>query len=298
MNSKKEELLAKKLAEVDALKKEIEENASGTLGSRKATKKRKVGLKTKLFWSALALFVGLPALISTISVSTMSPEKKAELLEVQKSEKISGIVKRIEAARDGSRYDELIREVEELRKISPQQASIFEAELRSAEDAIAEEQKLRELNSTGDFYIGSYVDEFGEGTGDKFVGYKGRGTFSNSATQDSKLDFWIALNNPKEFDIALYEYAGDNPVKDVFGGDTYIIRFRHADETGQVTCRNYSDRISCGPENAAKLHAALKSANQVKFLIVNQNTTSSQYSFSVNANGYSNAMRLVGEEAK
>lgn len=160
---------------------------------------------------------------------------------------------------------------------------------------LAEKERKRKLNYTGNFTLGNYTDEFGDKTQERFVGYRGVGKFSNSATEGSSLKFWIAMDSVTDFDISLYEYAGKNPVKDIFGGDEFVIRYRYSDITGQVTCKNYSDRISCGPQNSAKLHAALKEADKVKFSIYNKRTTSSQYFFNVNANGYSNAIRKLSE---
>ncbi|WP_409433335.1 hypothetical protein ACJ3XI_02200 [Litorimonas sp. RW-G-Af-16] len=314
MSSEKEKLLLKKLAEVDALKRELDaENLKAFKPAKKAKKKF---LPKLVLWGAL-IFIGLPIGIATIAELSMTPQEK-EARETERADKLDAIKIKIateKAERDAAsallRIDELVKKadlalenknaevllatVTELENLKPEKTKKYAAAIADAKAEKIEKERKRKLNFTGNFTIGNYTDEFGDRTTEKFVGYRGSGQFSNSATEGSPLNFWIALNSQTDFDISLYEYAGNNPVKDIFGGDAFVIRFKYDDQTGSVTCKNSGDRISCGPQNSAKLHNALETANQVKFSIYNKRTTSSQYSFIVNANGYTNAMRKLYE---
>lgn len=298
----KEKLLAEKRAELYALEAEVSREKA--LASKLTPKRKKVW--PKVVGGLAVIFIGLPLLISAISESALTPEQKAERaarLEASKVEreliakaaKIESLEKSIERAVLSNQEGLLVSYVAELKELDPEKAASYKDKVEKVKSANAEKERIRKLNDTGNFTIGNYTDEFGDRTSEKFVGYRGRGTFSNSATEGSALKFWVAMDGPTEFDISLYEYAGDNPVKDIFGGDAYVIRFKYSETKGQVTCKNHGNRISCGPQNSAKLHQALKISNQVKFSIYNQRTTSSQYFFTMNANGYTNAMRKLYE---
>lgn len=303
--TEKEKLLAQKIAEVEALKREIA--AQSTAAEKGKSNK---GVFKKIIVGGLALFVGIPLLVAAISEAGMTPEDKAirkaeqaEKLATAKTQReqrtketqVAALIAKLEAAVKAENTKSLVQTAESLEKIAPERIKDYENEIKNARAKELEILRVQKLNDTGNFYIGNYVDEFGDKTGKKFVGYKGNGTFSNSATEGSRLAFWVAMNSTTKFDISLYEYAGKNPVKDIFGEDEYVIRFRYSDTTSQVTCKNAGDRISCGPSNSSKLHAALKVAGKVKFSIYNRRTTSSQYSFEVNANGYTNAIRKLQE---
>jgi len=294
-----EKLLADKKAEVRALEEKLRQNNLSVTELPKKSKKKSLTI-------VILVIVGIPLLLGILSDMSMSPEEKqerevrsaaaqADRNYARKQSKIDTFTSKIDIAILANNYEELTTNLDGLRQIAPEKSKEYDGALKEVKDVYDEKERVRKLNYTGDFYIGNYVDEFGEKSEEKFIGYKGSGTFSNSATEGSKLNFWIALDSPTSFDIALYEYGGKNPVKDIFGGDAFVIRFRYEGQTSRVTCKNWGDRISCGPKNSAKLHNALKVSSQVKFSIYNERTTSSKYSFAVNANGYTNAMRKLNE---
>ena len=70
---------------------------------------------------------------------------------------------------------------------------------------------LLSLQISAEWYIGDYVDSFGDKTGNHFVGYKVKGKMQNSATSraDAFLTMLIDDNNDIRFDI--YNYSFDNP---------------------------------------------------------------------------------------
>ena len=303
MTSEKEKLIAKKLAEIESLKKEMSQD---NLGSKKEIKVNKLKLWQIILGVFILFTVVLPLSIGFIFNSSLSPEERAareiriakahtEQQAATKKRKLDAAIQNVSSSIKAKNDAQILKSISELKKISPEEASKYKNDFKLSKAAIANKERQRKLNYLGNFYIRHYVDEFGERTSDKFIGYKGSGQFSNSATEGSDLNFWIAIDSAHEFDVSLFEYAGNNPVKDIFGGDAFIIRFRYSDVTDQVVCKNNGDRISCGPKNSGKIISALKVASTVKFSIYNQRTTSSRYFFTVNANGFTNAMRKLNE---
>jgi len=297
-----EKELLRKLAEVDELKKKLNSETS----QEPFTQKPLIKKKSKWPWVVGAVFAAIVAVSMLPDPTPLTPEelaaKEARVAAIKAELKASTLEKDIlrtktslKSAIEAKQHSRVVEKYEALAKLSENSAEDFSQDYQVSKSNIEEAERIRKLNDLGNYYMGNYVDEFGDNTGQKFIGYKGSGTFSNSATEGSRLSFWIAIDSPNEFDVSLYEYAGKNPVKDIFGGDAFVMRFRYADVTGQVTCKNSSDRISCGPQNSASVINALKQANVVKFSIYNQRTTSSQYAFTVNANGFSNALRKLQE---
>lgn len=282
------------MAEVESLKAEIDREG---MSKKKSSKGKYIfgGIIAVLIVSAMAF-----------SPEPLSPEEIAAKEAIEKEDSISRLKTALAVDVLSGEEQSYIDKYNELLTLDETSALAFSDKYSSAKNIIEkrnakndaerkERERLAKLNFTGNFYIGNYVDEFGDDTGQRFVGYKGNGKFSNSATQNSALKFWIAIDSETDFDLSLYEYAGTNPVKDIFGGDKFKIRFRYDDITGNLTCSNAGDRISCGPQNSAKLINAMKTAGRVQFSIYNARTTSSQYYFEVNANGFTNAMRILNE---
>ena len=275
MVSKKEALLAEKLAEVERLKAEIQNDGvqrQYNPGSHVTKTKKKGSTFKKILIGGAALFIGLPLLLSAVTEAGMTPEEKEARKIEQESQaaarkakddsdkretEIASLTSKIEDSIKNKESKALIANYSKLEKIDSEKVKKFTAAYNEAQQLENEKERKRKLNFTGNFTIGNYTDEFGDLSGEKFVGYRGSGKFSNSATENSRLNFWIAMDSSSDFDISLYEYAGKNPVKDIFGGDEFVIRYRYSDITDQVTCKNHGDRIACGPTNSAKLHSAM-----------------------------------------
>lgn len=68
----------------------------------------------------------------------------------------------------------------------------------------------KEREKCNKWYSGNYVDDFGDPTGEGFIGYSTTGSFSNSATSNSNLNVKILVDD-NSFGIELMEYS-DNPV--------------------------------------------------------------------------------------
>lgn len=85
-----------------------------------------------------------------------------------------------------------------------------------------------EEGSYGMWNVGNYVDDFGEPTKHGYVYAEVYGTFSNSATTDSKLRvrFLIDENSMR---IQLYEYSGNHPIK----GEGFL-KFKAKNNNGEL----------------------------------------------------------------
>lgn len=133
------------------------------------------------------------------------------------------------------------------------------------------------------WHVAYYSDEFGEPTQEKFVTHRNyiRGTFSNSATQNSLLNVRFLIDK-KGIAILLYEYAGNNPVK-TYGNSLYDVLFK--DKNGH--CERYSllhrgDRIWCPKTislDGCKMHKALIRGGIIKFIIREEKYPINTYRF-------------------
>lgn len=77
--------------------------------------------------------------------------------------------------------------------------------------------------SAGEWKQKEFVDEFGDKTGDSYVGQWAEGIFSNSSTRNSKLDAHVMIDSHLNVCIDLYEYgfaANHSPV--YFNGKGYL----------------------------------------------------------------------------
>ena len=106
-------------------------------------------------------------------------------------------------------------------------------------------------NNMGMWKINYFVDKFNQLTKDKYITNKDLivGTFSNSATQDSKLNVRFIIQAENLIGIILYEYGGTNPVKSYYDatyynvyakdkyGKTYKFLARNINTTVQIMTR-------------------------------------------------------------
>ena len=162
-----------------------------------------------------------------------------------------------------------------------------------------ERTRLANVGNLGMWKVSRYVDEFGEPTKKGYVTNTLPivGTFSNSATQDSRLHVSFLISNPSDISIKLYEYAGNNPVKG-YSSQTYSVKVK--DSKGQkygLSAVNYSDRLSFDNRDSKKVHRILMAGGQIQFWIMEDNTPTTQYQFAIeNADWYENACtKLAGQ---
>lgn len=170
------------------------------------------------------------------------------------------------------------------------------AEQKKKDAAKKEKTRLAKLNDIGVWDIRYYVDDFGEPTKSGYITTKNniKGYFSNTATQDSKLNVRFLITDRKNISFKLFEYAGNNPVKS-YSTDTYLVQVQDKDGSRfKLEANNYSDRLSFDKLDSETLHKILVKGGSIKFRIIEKKTPTTQYKFSLdNADGYENARRKL-----
>lgn len=116
-------------------------------------------------------------------------------------------------------------------------------------DALAGKPNAFASNKTNQdclFEITYFVDSFGDPTDKGYITQKdfSKGTFSNSATTNSKIK-WCLILAPDQAAFVIYEYERTRITGSSAYPDSYDVKIKTED--GQVEtfyCQNYSDRIS------------------------------------------------------
>jgi hypothetical protein len=165
---------------------------------------------------------------------------------------------------------------------------------------IEEEEKkrirLENINNTGIWTVGYYVDDFGEPTKEGYIKNTSliSGIFSNTATQNSDLNVEFLISNSSDISIMLYEYARNNPVK-AYSPDSYRVLIQDKDgERYKLTATNYSDRLSFNKSTSKKVHGILVKGGMIKFKIIESDRPTTEYDFTIsNADWYNNAYRKL-----
>jgi hypothetical protein len=189
----------------------------------------------------------------------------------------------------------------EFQKLLPKIEKKLIAEQKRKEAEEKERIRLANINNTGIWSVGYYVDDFGEPTKNGYIRNTSliRGTFSNTATQDSPLNVKFLISNSRDISIQLYEYAGNNPVK-AYSSDSYTVYVQ--DKNGKrlkLWATNYSERLSLNKSDSRKLHTMLLKGGNIKFRIKEIDTPTTQYNFTIsNADWYDNAYRKLREKKK
>lgn len=162
-----------------------------------------------------------------------------------------------------------------------------------------EKIRLANLNNTGMWMIKYFVDDFGEPTKKGYIinRFPIKGTFSNSATQDSDLEVRLIVTSSSSIAAMLYEYAGNNPVKGY--SKTYSVLMQDKDgERYRFSAGNPADRLRFSEDGSKKVHNALMKGGTIKFAITEDGYSSSQYQFTIeNTDWYDNAYKkLMGRK--
>jgi len=179
-------------------------------------------------------------------------------------------------------------------------------ELRKAEE---EKRMRKELTKTGDWSKGYYVDEFGDRTKQGFITQSVKGSFSNSATQNSDLKVKIYINNA---DISkgdpwfrFYEYAGTNPIKGVFDSNT--MRCRIKDDKGGISNLYLNqgqgedylkiDIYNDVERTLQNFKALIRREGTGNFVCIQDEYSVSKYYFKLNFKYFNNIVRIFSEGA-
>ena len=191
--------------------------------------------------------------------------------------------------------------IKSLKEIHPQSAyinqaneflsKILENEKRLAqqiEEERLEAERLANLNNTGIWRVKNFVDNFGNSTEISYITNRGfiSGFFSNSATQNSKLNVRIIIKSSREVDFKLYEYAGSNPAK-AYSTDTYAVSMQN--NMGKqifLSAVNVSDRLSFNKKDSQLIYEALLSGGEVMFYLYEVGNSNNNYRFTISSADY------------
>jgi hypothetical protein len=232
----------------------------------------------------------------------------SELDECQNgAEKTVAKVLKAYSEKDYITAKENIKSLSEMHPESPKNAVFKKILIKIKDEELAlkkvkeakEKDRIRlvNINNTGMWGVGHYVDEFGEQTKEGYITNSSyiKGFFSNTATQNSKLNITFLINSSSKISIQLYEYAGNNPVK-AYSSKSYRILVQ--DKEGKrlkLRATNYSDRLRIGTTDSRKLNKALLKGGIIKFKIYEIETPTTQYEFTIlNADWYDNAQKKLG----
>jgi hypothetical protein len=151
--------------------------------------------------------------------------------------------------------------------------------------------------------IRNYVDEFGDPTKDRYIRNTEsiRGTFSNTATQNSELNVDMLMDDLEtsnsshiRISIQLYEYAGRNPVKATSLERYDVVVKDNAGDSHIFMAFNRSDRLRLDYNSAQKLHEILMKGGKIQFHVQKTDRPTTRYNFAVaNADGYDDASRKL-----
>lgn len=146
--------------------------------------------------------------------------------------------------------------------------------------------------ASGIWSVNYYVDDFQQPTDEWYItaNTSFSGTFSNSATTNSKLAVQVAVD-AEDVAFFLYEY-GRSQVKNPSSNyvDEYDITMRTADGTdhslsGTVYCGG--DRLMIEGKDMDTVLAAMKDGGTISFHIVESDRTTTSYLFSLEASNFS-----------
>lgn len=152
--------------------------------------------------------------------------------------------------------------------------------------------------------VGEFVDDFGDPIGEKYIYTKAEGTFSNSATLDSKLYVKIIVDNIAYVKISLYEYTSDNPASYILN-EYAKISFKNSE--GKVRKEHYTGRGNSGflIVPACKLFTNKRYNKLLSFFKKSKGDVKvaisygfSNYNFKINVDGFAEAFEKVRDKKR
>ena len=183
---------------------------------------------------------------------------------------------------------------------SPSEAESLKQKQAAAKKAKDETPEAK-LQKTGMWEMDEYIDKFKEKNGKKFFTNREtiKGTFSNSATEDSKLGVEL-LSDLEGVYVQLYEYGKTLKKNSSSSSNTFSIDIR--DKVGgrhELSGTMYAgaNRVSLDKEWIEDFHAIMKKGGPIKFLIKNDSRSVESYFFTIpQTDGYENALRMLTEK--
>lgn len=185
------------------------------------------------------------------------------------------------------------KEIINFEKLKPELETKIIEEKEHIEKLRKDSIRLANINNLGIWKTSYYVDEYGEATQTPFVKTELYGTFSNSATTDSRLKI-LFLIDKDDARIQLYEYAGNHPIK----GEG-VVSFRIKDSNGKeykISAFNDSaGNTSVKTEHLETFKNILLNGGELKFYAIAGEYTRSVYNFTIpNADFLENALIKSG----
>lgn len=173
---------------------------------------------------------------------------------------------------------------------SPASEKAYE-QLKAKNDSIEKAIAVRLAEENKPWKLNTFVDDFGDKTGKKFIETKTEGLFSNSATSGSPLYVKIILEKAAA-GIFLYEYSADNPAVKFIGTGTIKLKNSIGETLTLTSTSEWNQRGGIALHNdsyegypVAKLREFIKkSAGEIKVVIKDE--YSSIYSFSIDVTGF------------
>ena len=139
------------------------------------------------------------------------------------------------------------------------------------------------------FHIEYFVDSFGDPTAKGYISQKNisNGTFSNSATTNSKMQWYLILSKDQAA-IVIFEYNSTRITGSSGYPDVYNIAMKTSDgKIYNFTGKNYSDRISIDKKDLEAFTEVFLKEGDIKISIKENSVySSSTYNLgSINCNG-------------
>lgn len=185
------------------------------------------------------------------------------------------------------------KEIINFEKLKPELETKIIEEKAHIEKLRKDSIRLANINNLGIWETSYYVDEYGEATNTPYVWTELFGTFSNSATTDSRLKIAFAIDKD-DIRIQLYEYAGNHPIK----GEG-IVSFKIKDSDGKeykiTAYNNKTGDTSVKTEDLETLKKILLNGGEIKFFATAGEYSRSVYKFTIpNADFLENALIKSG----
>ena len=141
-------------------------------------------------------------------------------------------------------------------------------------------------------HIEYFVDEFGDPTANGYISQKrmAKGTFSNSATTNSNITWYIAVAPNEQISFVIFEYERTRLAGSYGYPDKYMVSVKTEDgRTLRLNGKNSSDRITLDKDDANTLLAELLKDQTLKISIreISKYSTSSYNLGTLNAAGFS-----------
>ena len=178
------------------------------------------------------------------------------------------------------------------KQISP----LVQKQLKAIEQQRKDSIRLSNINNLGIWEIQYFVDEFGNKTNEPYITTTVHGTFSNSATENSRLRVTFIISSRESIGIQLFEYDRNNPVKgyrnkynihvlDSKGNKTILSATNFDSDRLMLSTYGYKEKSS-----AEKLHQILRTGGKIQFMIEDADRSITRYNFNIeNADWYDNA---------